>query len=199
VKAPTQSRRQLIANFANSRIEVAVLLSLVVFVCGCVAIVTQRYSISAENIRAIKSLGVTEIGVGTFLDPPTFDARCRLDAKIELADAVTPAQYIQRAFEDELKMAGAYAQASPRVTLTGNISRLEVSSSTKYVDRGSWKIDLNLISSNGHRMSVAEYYEFPSGQSARLACRQTADAFSRVVQNLIGKTVHSPEFALLVK
>jgi hypothetical protein len=199
VKAPTQPHHLFIANLSIPRIQAAALLSLIVFVCGCAAIVTQRYSISAENIQTIKSLGATEIGVGTFSDPAIFDARCRLDAKIELADAVTPAQYVQRAFEDELKMAGAYAQASPRVTLTGNLTRLEVSSSTKSLDRGSWKIDLNLISSNGHRMSVAEYYEFPSGQSARLACRQTADAFSRAVQNLIGKAVHSSEFALLVK
>ena len=105
---------------------------------------------------------------------------------------------VQKAFEDELKVAGAFAQASPRVTLTGHIPRLEFSSS-RALTGGSWTIDLVLTSSNGNRMTVAEYYEFQSGFIATEACRQTAEAYSRALQNLIGKTVRSPEFANLVR
>jgi hypothetical protein len=181
-----------------SRNYAAILLSVMMFLAGCETLVAQRYSISAENVVAIKSLGVAQVGVGTFSGPPTFNASCRAYGNLELPDGVTPAQYIQHALEDELKIAGAYVQASPRVTLIGYITRLEFTSSQTLMG-GSWTIDLDLISTNGHRMTVKEYYEFPSGFGAGVACRQTTDAFSRAVQNLIGKTVHSPEFALLVK
>ena len=48
-------------------------------------------------------------------------------------------------------------------------------------------------------MVAKEYYEFDSGFSAPEACRQTAEAFSRAVQNLVGKTVANPSFTALVR
>jgi hypothetical protein len=165
---------------------------------GCETPVTARYSILADNNVAIKALGVGGIGVGAFTGPPSFDANCRALGPLQISDNLTHTQYIQRAFEDELKVAGAYAQTSSRVTLTGSITRLEFSS-TRGLTGGSWTIDLTLNSSNGNRMAVAEHYEFPSGFVATEACRQTAEAFSRAVQNLIGKIVRSPEFMRLVR
>ncbi|HKQ26721.1 MAG TPA: hypothetical protein VJT81_19930 [Burkholderiales bacterium] len=89
--------------------------------------------------------------------------------------------------------------------LSSNISAYSIEtasgtfSSTRGLTGGSWTIDLALTSSNGSRMTVAEHYEFPSGFIATEACRQTAEAFSRAVQNLIGKTVQSAEFAGLIR
>lgn len=165
---------------------------------GCETPVTARYSISADNNVAIKALGVTGIGVGAFTGPPSFDANCRALGPLQVADNLTHTQYIQKAFEDELKVAGAFAQGSSRVSLTGQVSRLEFSS-TRGLTGGSWTIDMALTSSNGRRMTIAEHYEFPSGFVANEACRQTAEAFSRAVQNLVGKTVRSAEFAGLVR
>lgn len=176
---------------------VAALLS-AILLSGCETPVTARYSILADNNVAIKALAVGGIGVGTFSGPATFDANCRALGPLQISDNLTHTQYIQRAFEDELKVAGAYAQAAPRITLTGSVTRLEFSS-TRGLTGGSWTIDLTLNSSNGNRMTVAEHYEFPSGFIATEACRQTAEAFSRAVQNLIGKTVRSPEFVRLVR
>jgi len=170
----------------------------VIVLAGCETPVTGRYSILADNNIAIKSLGVGEIGVGPFAGPSSFDANCRAVGALQVSDNLTHTQYIQKAFEDELKVAGAYAPASPRVTLTGSVSRLEFSS-TRALTGGSWTIDLGLKSSNGAQMSVNEHYEFQSGFVATEACRQTAEAFARAVQNLIGKTVRSPEFMRLVK
>ena len=48
-------------------------------------------------------------------------------------------------------------------------------------------------------MKVNEYYEFDSGFSAFEACRITAEAFTRAVQNLVGKAVKSTEFGFLLK
>ncbi|WP_395669761.1 hypothetical protein [Rhodoferax sp.] len=165
---------------------------------ACETPTTQRYAIAPNNNVAIKALGVTGIGVGTFSPPATFSETCRALGPLKVADNLTHTQYIQRAFEDELKVAGVFAATAPRVTITGKVERLEFSSSRGLVG-GSWTIDLNISSSNGQSMSAKEYYEFESGFSAPEACRQTAEAFSRAVQNLIGKTVANPSFAALIK
>ena len=179
--------RKIVIGFAA-----AVLLS------GCETPVTARYSILADNNAAIKALGVNGIGVGQFTGPSTFDANCRALGPLHVADNLSHTQYIQKAFEDELKVAGAFAGASPRVMLKGQVSRMEFSSS-RGLTGGSWTIDLDLASSNGKEMKVAEYYEFPSGFIATEACRQTAEAFTRAVQNLVGKTVRSSEFVGLIE
>jgi hypothetical protein len=117
---------------------------------------------------------------------------------MRVADGLTHTQYIQKAFEDELKIAGAYAAAPSRVTLTGKIEKIEFSS-TRAITGGSWTIDLLLTSSNGKNLKVSEYYEFDSGFAAFEACRNTAEAFSRAVQNLVGKTVKHQAFPSLVQ
>jgi hypothetical protein len=165
---------------------------------ACETPTTQRYAIAPNNNVAIKTLGVTGIGVGTFSPPAKFSETCRALGPLKVADNLTHTQYIQRAFEDELKVAGVFAASSPKVNLTGKLEKLEFSSS-RGLTGGSWTIDLTISSSNGQSMLTKEYYEFDSGFSAPEACRQTAEAFSRAVQNLIGKAVTNPSFVALVK
>lgn len=176
----------------------ALTLAAALSLCACETPTTQRYSISADNMRAIQTVGQKGIGVGTLTAPADFSANCRLLGPMKVADGLTHTQYIQRALEAELKVAGAYASESPRVLLSGAVTRLEFSSS-RAVTGGSWTIDLELKSTNGQSLQVAEYYEFESGFVANDACRNTADAFSRAVQNLIGKTVGHARFADLVR
>lgn len=165
---------------------------------GCETPTSGRYSISADNNVAIKSLGVNGVGVAPFRGPATFDASCRAIGPIQLADDVTHAQYLQKAFEDEFKIAGAYSPSPSRVTISGDITKLEFSS-TRAVTGGSWTIEVRLASSNGQSLQVNEYYEFSSGFNALSACRETADAFPRAVQNLVGKALRSPDFARMVR
>ena len=165
---------------------------------GCETPTTQRYAVSADNNVSIKALGTTGVGVTTFKAPADFSSNCRALGPMRVADGLTHAQYIQKAFEDEFKIAGAYAAGTPRVTLGGEIEKIEFSS-TRALTGGSWLIDLILTSSNGKKLKVNEYYEFDSGFAAFEACRNTAEAFSRAVQNLVGKAVKSPEFASLVR
>lgn len=84
------------------------------------------------------------------------------------------------------------------MTLQGNIDRLEFSS-TRALTGGSWTIELTLTSSNGKTLKADEYYELSSGFAAPEACRNTAEAFSRAVQNLVGKAVRNPEFSALIR
>lgn len=164
---------------------------------ACETPTTQRYAISADNNQAIKAINTTGVGIGQFAEPADFSANCRALGPLQVADGLTHSQYIRKAFEDEMKVAGAFAMATPRVSLSGEVNRLEFSSS-RGLTGGSWTIDITLISSNGRTLTVNEYYEFNSGFVANEACRNTAEAFSRAVQNLVGKTVRNPAFPSLV-
>ena len=164
---------------------------------ACETPTTQRYAIAADNNVAIKALGATGIGITAFAAPKDFSANCRALGPMQVADGLSHAQYIQRAFEDELKVAGAFAATNPRVSLSGKIDKLEFSS-MRALTGGSWTIDLTLTSSNGKSLTVGEYYEFSSGFSAPEACRNTAEAFSRAVQNLVGKSVKNPGIGALI-
>jgi hypothetical protein len=179
------------------RIAILVLFSATIL-AACETPTTQRYAISADNNQTIKSLNIKDIGVANFTGPAKFDATCRALGPLQVADGLTHTQYIQKAFQDELKVAGAITANAPRVLLSGLVERLEFSSS-RALTGGSWTIDLQLTSSNGQSMKVAEYYEFNSGFAAPEACRNTAEAFSRAVQNLVGKAVQSPQFARLTR
>lgn len=165
---------------------------------GCETPTTQRYAISADNNQAIKALGVSNVGVGTFQPPADFSANCRALGPLKVSDGMSHTQYIQKAFEDEFKVAGVFASKDASATLTGKVNQLEFSSS-KGLTGGYWKIDVTLTSSNGKSLPVNEYYEFSSGFSAPEACRNSAEAFSRAVQNLVGKAVRDPAFPALVK
>jgi uncharacterized lipoprotein YmbA len=165
---------------------------------ACETPTTQRYSISADNNVTIRALGINGVGFSTFVAPPDFSSNCRALGPMQVADGLTHTQYIQRAFEDEFKIASAYAASGARVTLSGKVNKLEFSS-TRAITGGSWAIALQLSSSNGKTLTVDEYYEFNSGFAAFEACRNTAEAFSRAVQNLVGKTVRHTRFAELVR
>jgi hypothetical protein len=173
-------------------------LAATVALTGCETYVTPRYSISADNNVALKSLGSAGLAVGDFSGPAQFDPNCRAVGPLEVPDNMTHAQYIRKALEDELKVAGLYAAGTPRRVLTGQLTNLEFSSS-QGITRGYWQIDLTLNSSNGRSMKASERYEFASGFIGPTACKQTAEAFSPAVQDLIGKIVRSGEFADLVK
>ena len=165
---------------------------------GCETPTTQRYSISAENNIALKSIGATGIGVGNFNPPNSFSSNCRALGPLKVADNMTHTGYIQKAFEDELRVAGIHAATNARVVLSGSVDKLEFSSA-RALTGGQWTIGLTLRSSNGKQMTVNEYYEFDTGFVATEACRNTAEAYSRAVQNLVAKTVKDPVFVSLVK
>jgi hypothetical protein len=178
-----------------NRVHLIAVIALVL--AGCETPTTQRYAISADNNQAIRALNTAGVGVGAFTSAVTFDSSCRAFGPMQVADGLTHVEYIRRAFADELKVAGAFAPTSPRITLSGTVNRLEFST-TRGLTGGSWTIDLTLISSNGKLVNVNEYYEFKSGFGANEACRNTAEAFSRAVQDLVGKAVGSPAFPSLI-
>jgi hypothetical protein len=176
----------------------AIVLSFVIVLGACSTFTTPRYSINADTNVSLKSLGATNIGVGSFSGPSSFDNSCRAAGPLAPPDGITHTEYLRKALEDELKVAGSHSSSNPRIVLNGIVNRLEFSSS-RGLTGGSWDIDLTLSSSNGKRLSVSERYEFESGFVADTACKQTAEAYMPTVQNLIKKIVQLPEFKAMVR
>lgn len=164
---------------------------------ACSTFMPQRYSISADNNIALKSISVSNINVGAFKGLATFDDMCRGAGPIAPPDGMSFEAYIQKALADELKVAGMFDNQAPKVTLTGVVEKLDFSSS-RGVTGGSWDIGLRVTSSNGKSTFVSEHYEFNSGFDALTACKQTAEAYMPAVQNLIGSLVKSADFRGLV-
>lgn len=175
----------------------ATLLSLLTL-SGCSTYTPQRYTISADNNVALKRLGASNINVGTIKGATLFNRTCRVVVgPIAPPDNMTFEGYIQKALSDELKVAGLFDSEDPKVTLTGQVERLEFSSS-RGITGGTWEIDLRIESSNGRSTGVKSRYQFESGFRDETACKQTAEAFLPAVQDLIGKLIVAPEFKGLV-
>lgn len=178
--------------------KLIVVLPLALSLGACSTYTTPRYAINADTNVALKSLGATNIAIGQFTGPRDFSTSCRAAGPLAPPDGMSHTAYLQKAFEDELKVASAHATGSPRVILTGTVTKLEFSSS-RGMTGGSWDVDLTLKSSNGKSVTAAEHYEFESGFGAETACKQTAEAFLPTVQNLIGKIVRTPDFKGLLQ
>ena len=165
---------------------------LALFVAGCETYSAPRYGMSADNIVALKSLAPNRIAVGAFTEAQQFSDGCRAAGPITAADGMGFAAYIRKAFVDELKIAGVYAD-SGTVTLTGAVDKLAFSSTVAY-----WDIWLTVRSSNGRSISVQEHYVFDGAFAAVTACKRVADAYIPAVQNTLQKLIASPDFGSLV-
>jgi hypothetical protein len=86
-----------------------------------------------------------------------------------------------------------YSESGP-ISLTGNLDQVDFSSTS-----GAWSLAVTVKSSNGRTLSVAHSYDYESSFVGEKACALTAQAFGPAVQVLIGKLVHNPDFAALVK
>lgn len=161
---------------------------------GCDSFTAAPYSISADNNVALKSaLGAEHVGVGAFTAAKEIDANCRLAGPIQLPSGLSFEAYIQKAFADELKVAGLYDNKAP-IILKGVINDVKFSSNS-----GSWDLSVTVNSSNGKAVTVADHYEFHTSYSAVSACHNVADAFQPAVQSLVGKVVTDPDFRTLLQ
>lgn len=165
---------------------------------GCSTYAVPRYSISADNVTTLKTIAVNGVGVGPFTQARTAnqspnEIMCRGVGPIKTQDGEPFAEFIRRAFISELKIAGVYAPTAP-IQLTGHLDSIDFSSTS-----GIWNLTLTVTSSNGQHMQVAEKYTYTTSYYGETACNQTAQALMPAVQDLIGKVVHAPEFASLLK
>jgi hypothetical protein len=170
---------------------------LLLFLTGCATSV-QPYGLSVEGNASLKQLNISEtIYVGEISDASVSDLMCRTLGPITIPNNSTPANYIKKALEDQLKLAGSYTSKTPKVVLGGAINKLEMSSSVG-MTKGYWNIELTVRSSNGKSLKIIENHNFDTGFVAYTACANTATAFMPAVQNLINKLLTSPQFKDLV-
>jgi hypothetical protein len=173
-----------------------VLSAMAVLVSGCSQFSATRYSISADNVAALRSLNGKTVNVGAFSAsiPGQTEIMCRgLRGPILTPDGEPFSEYVRKAMLDELKFAHAYSSSAP-VTITGNLDAIDFSHVS-----GFWDMALTVRSSNGKSISVSESYGYSASVfQGENACNQTAQAFMPAVQNLVGKVVRSPEFGALV-
>lgn len=171
-----------------------ILAAISVFASGCSTYSASRYSISTDNVVALRTLNGKTLNVGAFSSttPGQKEIMCRGVGPIKTPDGEPFAEFVRKALLDELRMANAYSP-SASVTITGSLDAIDFSSNS-----GNWNLALTVKASNGRSMSVSENYPYTSSFMGETACNQTAQAFMPAVQNLVGKVVRSSEFIALV-
>lgn len=162
---------------------------------ACSTYATNRYSISAGNVVALKSYDAAEVGIGDFTatEPGKTSVMCRAVGPIPTPDGETFESYIRNALISEMQIAEIYSEQSD-VVLTGNLNQILPSSMS-----GTWDISLTVNSSNGKSFTVDESFKFKTSFYGETACNQTAQALMPAVQNVITQVVTHPEFSSLIE
>ena len=149
-----------------------------------------------DNNQALKQYAGAAVRVSPVTAAGTYDANCRLMGPIQASDGMTIPQFVQKAFNDELKFANIYSDSG--ATLTGTMTKISFTSSSGLTN-GRWDLGLTLMSNNGKTTNVESSYNFKSGFDAITACNQTAQALGPAVQDLIKKAVTDPQFGGLIR
>ena len=151
-----------------------------------------------DNNQALKKYAGSQIRISPMLTTTHYEARCRLYGRIHGPDGMSIAQYVEKAFNDELKFANIHSDNG--ASLTGSLTEIAFSSGHMgLLANGWWDLALSLSTGNGKSMKVASRYEFESSIDARIACDWTARALTPAVQDLIKKAVTDPRFGALLQ
>ncbi len=189
----------LTAQNKSSMRRIIALIGVALLSAGCVTITPGRYSILVDNHQALKKYAGSQVRVATMLTPVNYSASCRLiTGKILGPDGMSIAQFIGKAFNDELKLANIYSDNG--VALIGSLTEINFSSGQGgLLSSGWWDLSLSLNSGNGKSIRVANRYEFESSLDRNVACDRTARALIPAVQDLIKKVVTDPQFGALLR
>lgn len=166
----------------------------IVVLSGCSTYATNRYSISADNVVALKNYRSNEVGVGSFTasKPGQTSIMCRGVGPIKTPDGETFESFVRKALISEMKIAEAYSNEG-KVTLSGNLDKIDFNSNS-----GNWDLSLTVSSSNGESLTISDQYKYSTSFYGETACNQTAQALMPAVQNVITKLVHHEGFGRLV-
>jgi hypothetical protein len=156
---------------------------------GC-AYNTSQYGASVKNVETLKTINLRPVAVTQFTSTkPGLDSiTCRAAGPV----TVTPSfeSYIEKAFIDELKLAGAYNPSS-NVKLTGKLEEVDFSSG---MTDGNWSFTLTLTNHRNESFTTQSRFPFSGSFVADKACQEVAQAFSPAVQKLIEDVVQNPKF-----
>lgn len=180
----------------NPAVKLTLSIALSSILVGCGFTVNQ-YGASIENVTKTKNSGLKPVSVGTFssFNPGMHGISCRAAGNVGTPDEGSYESYIQKAFTDELKLAGLYDENST-LKLQGKIEELDFNSN---IGAGKWVISLTLSSNTSSGYKTTATHEFSTNWVADKACQQVAQAFVPAVQQLIFQTVGNPKFGELSK
>lgn len=156
---------------------------------GC-AYNVAPYGAAVDNVDAIKSYNLKPVAVGTFQSskPGNASITCRAAGPVTVSPSFEA--YIQKAFTDELKLAGIYNPASALV-LTGRLDEVDFSSG---MTDGNWTFTLTLTNGRNESFTTQSKFGFAGSFVADKACQEVAQAFGPAVQKLVGEVVRHPKF-----
>ncbi len=168
------------------------LVTVAALVSGC-AYNASPYGASVKNVDLIKSNNIKPIAVSTFTSskPGQSSITCRAAGGVNVVPHFEG--YIEKAFIDELKLAGAYNPASPLI-LSGKLEAVDFSSG---MTDGNWSFTLTVTNNRNESFTTKSTFPFSGSFVADKACQEVAQAFGPGVQKLIEDVVRNPKFKQL--
>lgn len=173
--------------FMIKSLPVAVLV--VSVLSGC-AYNAAPYGASVRNVESLKSLSMKPVSVVRFQSskPGLASITCRAAGPVTVSPSFE--DYIEKAFIDELKLAGVYDPGS-KLALSGKLEEIDFSSG---ITDGKWAFTMTMSNSRNESYTVSSAYGFSGSFVADKACQETAQAFGPAVQKLIEDIVRHPSF-----
>ena len=181
-----------------NRLEIILIGTLIaVSFYGCMNITGPRYSVSVDNAQELKRLEGAKARMVSIKPGVHYNNSCRGTATVQAPDGMTVPQYVEKAFNDELKNSGIY-DPHTGAELSGVMLQMEFSS-TANLTGGWWALGMKLASSNTKSMLIQSVYYFDSSFEGGMACTMTAQALMPAVQDFIRKTITDPKFNELLR
>jgi hypothetical protein len=168
-----------------------------VLLIGCTN-TSGKYGASPRNVEAIRSsIGAINVSVGDFSSDSGEETTffCRGAGPVKLQNGQSFQDYIEKAFINDLKLAGVYSEKSG-LQISALIQELGFNSMP---GAGKWVINASVSSSVSEGFLVESTYEFSTNFVAWKACQQVAQEFEPAVEEFINSVVTHPKFPALFK
>lgn len=179
----------------NIRSFIVVLLFIGIFLSGCAAHITPRYSLHATNIvnlKKIKNKSDIKLKVNEFTSSALNEKEesCR-GMRLKPPDGRTFSSFIKNALVDELIVSDMYSETSS-IEINGDMKNIELHAAS--ITEGSWIIEVEISIAMGKPFLVSINRSFSSGFSGYTACSNAQTAFVPTVQDFINLVITHPEF-----
>ena len=164
-------------------------LAVTALMTGC-AFNVAPYGASVKNVEALKATSIKPVSVAKFQAAKPGDASisCRAAGSVKVDPNFET--YIEKAFIDELKLAGLY-DPNASLKLSGKLEQIDFSSG---ISDGNWAFTLVVSNARNESFSTQSKFPFSGSFIAEKACQEVAQAFGPAVQKLIEDVVRNPKF-----
>lgn len=171
------------------RVASGALVAIALVMSGC-AYNASPYGASVKNVESIRTINLKPIAVGRFQAaiPGRSSITCRAAGPVTVSPSFEA--YIEKAFIDELKLAGVYDPSSSLI-LTGKLEEVDFSSG---MTDGNWTFTLVVTNSRNESLTTKSRFGFSGSFVADKACQEVAQSFGPAVQKLIEDVVRDPKF-----